>query len=137
MLTFKKLKAAHARAERQALKWFLEYEEALKTYCVHKPEGLVELKVAYSKDYDADRSVANAVEADNVTVYTTGEDEFGCYSMAFTRRAIARLRKIEQQMQLWNNRYYYLDCALDEWDDWRGLREDTLQELAALGISIS
>ena len=146
MMTLKKLNAMRNKAERCADDWSYKYSDELDALYVIGTDGrLTVLKDVYADEYNNDRSIADTVESANVTVY---EEDWGTDDGKYkecTRRAISRLRKLEQKVREWSNKYYFLDCAVDEWiedyDDETNTRRleasGTLRDLAALGISIS
>ena len=140
MMTLQKLKAAHRNAERREGYWFDEYDNALHTFCIPLMNGhMFNLYLACKADYDHGRSVADAVEAGKFTVYEEEYPEDGVFKVC-TRHAIARLRLIERKLKEWQDKYYYLDCALDEcWDESKGisaLSDETKRDLAAVGITV-
>ena len=137
-MTLKKIKAARNRAERRAVEWHDKRETELVWHYVNIRGDMVSLiDTVVGKKYRAGVSVADILEGAGLPVYEEDDDDedFGVYHEC-TRRVISRLRRIEQKLQEWNNKYYFLDCAVDEWNSPQGISEGTARGLAALGITL-
>ena len=134
-MTLKNLKAARNNAERRAGEWWDKREAELAWYCVCLNGSMVPL-VEVFQGYYYDHSVADAIETSGLNVYEEDFDDDDDKYKECTRRAIARLRLIEQKIKEWDNKYYYLDCAVDGWDEETGLSEGDKRDLAALGYAV-
>ena len=144
MKTLKQLEKARDNAERRACEWYYDYEDELVWHCVNLRGDMVSLIEAFSKVYQLDCSVADAIEASKLKIYEKDDDDedFGVYNEC-TRRAISRLRYLERKIKEWNEKRYYLACATEivhEDGTPYAYCEDELADitrnLAALGVSI-
>lgn len=136
--TRKQLEAARDRANDHVFEWVCEYENELENFFV-KDGGaqLFTLKEFYRAAYHQNRSIADEVENDGVDVYEE-DDDASLYSYAeyrvCTRRAIKRLRRLEDKINEWEARACALDCAADEYD--YGISDETQTELAKFNIHV-
>lgn len=136
--TRKQLESALDRAERCVMNWIGEYENELENFFL-KDGGaqLFTLKEFYRAAYHQNRSIADEVENDGVDVYEE-DDDGNIFSYAeyrvCTRRAIKRLRRIEDKINEWEARACALDYAADEYD--YGISDETQNELAKFNIRV-
>jgi len=122
------------KAEERVNDWYSKFDDALSWYLVcNKQKSYVTLTSVYGKygsDYP-ENEIANSLEAEKVKVYEEDEEtprkKHDC-----TRRAIARIRRIEEQLAKWNNAYCLLDFAVDCWDEASGIPDDIYNELVAI-----
>lgn len=144
MKTLKQLENARDNAERRTNDWYYKYETELVWLCVNLRGDMVSLIDAFSKEYKLGCSVADAIEAGKLKIYEKDDDDedFGVYNEC-TRRAVKRLRHIEQKFQEWNNKRFYLECATELVHDdgtpypyCENELADITRKLAELGISI-
>lgn len=145
MKTLKQLENARYNAERRANDWYYKYETELEWLCVRDGKGaMVPLSSVYSDVYQHDRSVADIIEFDSTTVYEEDmdADKDGVYKVC-TRRAVKRLRHIEQKINEWEEKMRCLDYLVDIVNDdgtpcvyCENEYKELVGDLAALGISI-
>ena len=141
MKTLKQLENARYSAERRANDWYYKYETELEWLCVRDGKGnMVSLKSFYSHlPFTAD-----LIESHHATVYEEDmdADKDGVYKVC-TRRAVKRLRHIEQKINEWEEKMRCLDYLIDMvYDDGtpcvycENEYKELVGDLAALGISI-
>ena len=131
-MTRKQLEAARNRAEDRAYEWYQKRGDVLGWYCILNKDGKMNpLENVYGINgrLCEEYALADNLIARNVDVYEEKAD--GSYKKC-TRRAIAHIRRIEQKLQMWNDKCYYLDCAVDCWDESTGVPAYILRELENL-----
>lgn len=132
-MTFGKLKAARNNAERRVNDWWDKREAEVAWLCTPIRGNMTPLTDVFRKEYWNGDSIANAVQNSKCRIYEEDFDDDDDRYKECTRRAISRLRRIEQKLKEWNDKYCCLDFAVEEWDDEIGLSDITRRELAALG----
>lgn len=146
MKTLKQLEAACKKAERRAAEWHDKRETELVWHYVNIRGDMVSLFDALGKEFllRLGNSIADTMEGTGVPVYEKDDDEedFGVYHEC-TRQFISRLRRIEQKLKEWENKYYYLECATElvhrDGTPYKYCENDLAEitrKLAALGVSI-
>ena len=145
MKTLKQLKKMLDNVARRADDWLYKMRGDLLWLCVRDDKGnMVTLMDVYNEQYFRDESIADIIDTQNVKVYEEDmdADKNDVYKVC-TRRAVKRLRRLEQKFKEWNDKRYYLECATEIVHDdgtpytyCENELADITRSLAALGVSI-